>query len=53
VHSVSDRPGVRSDTDETVIGHTFAARRIKQMQRAAMPSDTHVLEVIMARLTAQ
>jgi hypothetical protein len=37
---------VRNDIDEAVIGHTFAARQIEHMQRAAVPSDTRTLEVI-------
>jgi len=41
--------GVRNDIDEAVIGHTFAAWRIEHRQRAAVPSDTRMLEVILAR----
>ena len=44
--------GVRNDIDETVIGRTFAAWQIEHMQRAAAPSDTRTLEVILARLSA-
>ena len=43
--------GVRNDIDEAVIGHTFAAWQIEHMQRAAVPSDTRTLEVILARLS--
>ena len=43
--------GVRNDIDERVIGHTFAAWQIEHMQRAAVPSDTRMLEVILARLS--
>jgi SAM-dependent methyltransferase len=43
--------GVRNDIDETVIGRTFAAWQIEDMQRAAVPSDTRTLEVILARLS--
>jgi SAM-dependent methyltransferase len=43
--------GVRNDIDETVIGRTFAAWQIEDMQRAAVPSDTRRLEVILARLS--
>jgi SAM-dependent methyltransferase len=42
--------GVRNDIDETAIGHTFAAWQVEHMQRAAVPSDTRTLEVILARL---
>jgi SAM-dependent methyltransferase len=44
--------GVRNDIDEAVIGSTFAAWRIENMRRATIPSDTRVLEVILARLSA-
>jgi SAM-dependent methyltransferase len=43
--------GVRNDIDESVIGHTFAAWQIEHMQRAAVPSDTRTLKVILARLS--
>ena len=43
--------GVRNDIDETVIGRTFATWQIEDMQRAAVPSDTRTLEVILARLS--
>jgi SAM-dependent methyltransferase len=43
--------GVRNDIDEAVIGHTFAAWQIEHIQRAAVPSDTRMLEVILARLS--
>jgi SAM-dependent methyltransferase len=44
--------GVRNDIDETVIAATFAAWNIERMERAAVPSDTRMLEVIVARLSA-
>jgi SAM-dependent methyltransferase len=43
--------GARNDIDEAVIGHTFAAWNIEHMRRAAVPSDTRALEVILARLS--
>jgi SAM-dependent methyltransferase len=42
--------GVRNDMSEAVIGAAFAAWRIEHMERAAVPSDTRMLEVIIARL---
>jgi len=42
--------GVRNDIDETVIGRTFATWHVEHMQRAAVPSDTRTLQVILARL---
>ncbi|MBV9384212.1 MAG: class I SAM-dependent methyltransferase [Streptosporangiaceae bacterium] len=45
--------GVRNDIDEEVIGHTFAAWRIENMRRAAVPTDTRTLDVIIARLSAR
>ena len=44
--------GVRNDIDEAVIAATFAAWEIEHMERAAVPSDTRLLEVIVARLSA-
>jgi SAM-dependent methyltransferase len=44
--------GVRNDIDEAAIGNTFAAWRIETMRRATVPSDTRMLEVILARLSA-
>jgi SAM-dependent methyltransferase len=44
--------GVRNDIDETVISRTFAAWQIEHLERAAVPSDTRFLEVIVARLSA-
>jgi len=44
--------GVRNDIDETVIAAAFAAWNIEHMERAAVPSDTRMLEVIVARLSA-
>lgn len=43
--------GARNDIDEAVIGHTFAAWQIEHVQRAAVPSDTRMLEMILARLS--
>jgi SAM-dependent methyltransferase len=43
--------GARNDIDEAVIGHTFAGWQIEHVQRAAVPSDTRTLEVILARLS--
>jgi SAM-dependent methyltransferase len=45
--------GVRNDIDETVIGNTFAAWRIENLQRAMVPSDTRMLEVITASLSTR
>jgi hypothetical protein len=42
---------VRNDIDEAVIGNTFAAWRIENLQRATVPSDTRILEVILASLS--
>jgi SAM-dependent methyltransferase len=42
--------GERNDIDETVIAHTFGAWRVDGMERAEVPSDTRMLEVIVARL---
>jgi SAM-dependent methyltransferase len=43
--------GVRNDIDEAVIGGTFAAWRIEDMRRTAVPSDTRMLQVLLARLS--
>ncbi len=45
--------GVRNDIDETVIAATFAAWTIEHMERAAVPSDTRMLEMIVARLSTR
>ena len=45
--------GVRNDIDETVIGNTFAAWRIENLQRATVPSDTRMLDVILASLSTR
>jgi SAM-dependent methyltransferase len=42
--------GVRNDIDESVIRRTFAAWRIESMERAAVPSDTRLLDVLVVRL---
>jgi hypothetical protein len=44
--------GVRNDIDEAVIAATFAAWTIEHMERAKVPSDTRMLEVIVARMSA-
>ena len=44
--------GVRNDIDDQVIADTFADWTIEKMERAAVPSDTRMLEVIVARLSA-
>jgi SAM-dependent methyltransferase len=43
---------VRNDIDEAVIKHTFAAWQIQDLQHAAIPSDTRLLDVLLARLSA-
>jgi SAM-dependent methyltransferase len=43
--------GVRNDIDETAIAATFSAWNIEHVERAAVPSDTRMLEVIVARLS--
>jgi SAM-dependent methyltransferase len=45
--------GVRNDVNEAVIGRTFAAWQIEQMERAAVPSDTRMLDVLLVRLTTR
>jgi SAM-dependent methyltransferase len=45
--------GVRNDIDEHVIAATFAGWTIENMERAAVPSDSRTLEVIVARLISQ
>jgi hypothetical protein len=42
--------GMRNDINEAVIGAAFAAWRVEHMERAAVPSDTRMLEVIIAYL---
>jgi SAM-dependent methyltransferase len=44
--------GVRNDIDEAVIAATFAAWTIEHMERAKVPSDTRMLEMIVARMSA-
>jgi SAM-dependent methyltransferase len=44
--------GIRNDIDETVIRDVFAGWRIIDMERAAVPSDTRQLEVLVVRLRA-
>ena len=43
--------GFRNDIDEAVIAAAFAAWTIEHMERAEVPSDTRMLEVIVARLS--
>ena len=43
--------GERNDIDEAVIAGTFGAWRVDDMERAEVPSDTRMLEVIVARLS--
>jgi SAM-dependent methyltransferase len=43
--------GERNDVDEAVIARTFGAWRVEDMERAEVPSDTRMLEVIVARLS--
>lgn len=45
--------GVRNDMDERVIAATFATRTIERMERAAVPHDTRMLEMIVARLSTR
>ena len=45
--------GVRNDMNEEVIGRAFAAWHVEHMERAAVPSDTRMLEVIIARLSTK
>jgi hypothetical protein len=44
--------GARNDMDEAVIAATFAAWTIECMERAKVPSDTRMLEVIVPRMSA-
>jgi len=44
--------GERNDIDEAVIARTFGAWQVEDMERAGVPSDTRMLEVIVARLSA-
>jgi len=43
--------GVRNDIDEQVIRTVFDSWRIQHMTRAAVPSDTRTLELLVVRLT--
>ena len=45
--------GVRNDIDETVIATVFAAWTIEHMERAAVPGDTRMFEMIGARLSTR
>jgi hypothetical protein len=42
---------VRNDIDEQVIETIFGRWHIQHMTRAAVPSDTRTLEVLVVRLT--
>jgi SAM-dependent methyltransferase len=44
--------GVRNDIDEAVISDAFTGWQIAGMERAAVPSDTRQLEVLVVRLQA-
>jgi hypothetical protein len=44
--------GVLDDIDEQVIGHTLAAWQIEHVERAALPSDTRVLDVLLTAIEA-
>jgi SAM-dependent methyltransferase len=44
--------GVRNDVDEAVIAATFAGWEIEHMERATALTDTRLLEVIVAWLSA-
>ena len=44
--------GVRNDIDEAVIARAFGGWRVERMERAEVPSDTRMLEVLVARLSA-
>jgi hypothetical protein len=43
--------GVRDDVDEGVIDRTFGGWRVEHRERAVVPSDTRMLEVIVGRLS--
>jgi SAM-dependent methyltransferase len=44
--------GARNDIDEAVLRDTFAGWQVEDMQRAAVPSDTRMLDVLVVRLSA-
>lgn len=44
--------GVRNDIDEAVIRRTFTTWRIEHMERAAVPTDTRLLEVLLVWLVS-
>lgn len=44
--------GVRNEIDEQIIAAMFTGWTIEGMNRAAVPSDTRMLEVILTRLSA-
>lgn len=46
------RAGVRNDMNEAVISAAFAGWHVEHTEHAAVPSDTRMLEVIIARLSA-
>ena len=39
--------------DEAVIARTFAGWQIERMERAEVPSDTRMLDVLLARLATR
>jgi len=45
--------GQRNDVDEAVIARTFAGWQIERMERAEVPSDTRMLDVLLARLATR
>jgi hypothetical protein len=47
------RPFDECDVNEAVIGRTFAEWQIEQMERAAVPSDTRMLDVLLVRLATR
>ena len=52
--ATSPRPaGARNDVDEAVIARTFAGWQIERMERAEVPSDTRMLDVLLARLATR
>jgi SAM-dependent methyltransferase len=44
------KAGIRNDIDESVIRDTFAGWRLAAIERAAVPSDTRPLDVLVVRL---
>jgi hypothetical protein len=42
---------IRNDIDELVVQQTFGGWRIEHISRAAVPSDTRLLDVLVVRLS--